>query len=499
MKYFVAFLVILDMASLVLAIDALYVSVVAALEASRPSYRLPLVLVRIVFGLYELSIFEVSRRNKKLAGSIITLSLAALGTYIHSDAIPVSSPETRALAGVANSLNVVCDIVITAALSYYHSRRTGFTRTDSIINRLILYAVNCGALTAICQACLTVTTAESHSQDVTFPGHAFHLPFDLLTGKSSVYCNTLLATLNARMAMREDGDNVMEVGTLILNRINESIAGSRKSRGAPSDEPLEHRFERTWSDSKLAVMSAGGVSPKISLSELVYYPEVECRASERLSLAFWSGGRVQASGTGGKSGSGSTYTTSYYRAAHPKSFNISYIIRKHQAENDVLQVVGRWSPPSEIDFGTRVDGLTCWNWWWENTGWRTSGGQWWELGVEHVKMTYEGDGGHSIGVSGGGNRDHSSGRRSHRFFAISITVYNADQSTYEKLCKLVEATMTSPSQKLALIVTLLSGTPGLTLRVLYTAYKYRLTFVAVRLMLPEGYRNYTNASQFRIL
>ena len=74
------------------------------------------------------------------------------------------------LVGAANGLSVPCDVTITIGLSYYlNSKRTGFKRyvswvsqtflselrvnlcldrTDSIINRLIIYAVNRGALTA---------------------------------------------------------------------------------------------------------------------------------------------------------------------------------------------------------------------------------------------------------------------------------------------------------------------------------------------------------------
>ena len=74
------------------------------------------------------------------------------------------------LVGTGNALSVVCDIIITAALSYYlHSKRTGFERyvpcapvcrttdqlismfldrTNSMITRLIIYAINRGTLTA---------------------------------------------------------------------------------------------------------------------------------------------------------------------------------------------------------------------------------------------------------------------------------------------------------------------------------------------------------------
>lgn len=47
----------------------------------------------------------------------------------HSDLYYLGSLETRVLAGFANGLSVVCDIVIAASLTYYlHYKRTGFRR-----------------------------------------------------------------------------------------------------------------------------------------------------------------------------------------------------------------------------------------------------------------------------------------------------------------------------------------------------------------------------------
>ena len=90
-------------------------------------------------------------------------------SYKYPQVSSLASFEMRFLIGLSNGLSVPCDVLITAALSYYlHSKRTGFKRyvprlaermiglftlaslrrTDSIINRLIIYAVNRGALTA---------------------------------------------------------------------------------------------------------------------------------------------------------------------------------------------------------------------------------------------------------------------------------------------------------------------------------------------------------------
>ena len=50
-------------------------------------------------------------------------------SHAHSDIYYPGSLETRILAGFANGLSVVCDIVIAGSLTYYlHYKRTGFKR-----------------------------------------------------------------------------------------------------------------------------------------------------------------------------------------------------------------------------------------------------------------------------------------------------------------------------------------------------------------------------------
>ena len=54
------------------------------------------------------------------------------------------------LLKLTNSINAVTDILITATLiALLHRSRTGFRRSDNMINRLILFTVNTGALTSI--------------------------------------------------------------------------------------------------------------------------------------------------------------------------------------------------------------------------------------------------------------------------------------------------------------------------------------------------------------
>ncbi|KAM5541187.1 hypothetical protein V8D89_005116 [Ganoderma adspersum] len=131
----------------------------------------------------------------------------------------LSSTESLILAGVVDSLSVLCDIIIVEALSYYlHSKRTGFKRTNSMIDRLIVYAVNRGVLTIICQTSHLIVF-------LAFPGRFIFFVFAILGGK--LYVNTFLATLNAQKSMRgQCHDDVVELGTQVIDHINTSTVGT---------------------------------------------------------------------------------------------------------------------------------------------------------------------------------------------------------------------------------------------------------------------------------
>ncbi|PIL35063.1 hypothetical protein GSI_02850 [Ganoderma sinense ZZ0214-1] len=247
LRSFVALLFILDTTSLVLAVDALWEYIVTDFGETWLLLQLPRVLAfengityliaTLTQCFFAYRLWGLSRGNVLLVTSIVILSFVSLGmaivvcvrNYTDPGFPELATLEMRWLIGLANGLSVPCDVLITVGLSYYlNSKRTGFKRTDSIINRPIIYAVNRGALTAICQAGLTIVF-------IAFPGHLFHLPFDLLSGK--LYCNTLFATLNAQKAIRVDGDNVMEANSLVLNlsRANAAAAWNGTGQRAPSE------------------------------------------------------------------------------------------------------------------------------------------------------------------------------------------------------------------------------------------------------------------------
>ncbi|KAJ7610515.1 hypothetical protein FB45DRAFT_942621 [Roridomyces roridus] len=90
----------------------------------------------------------------------------------------------------------MADVLIAVSLCWYLMKtRTGLqTKTDSIVTRLILYAINTGLLTS-------VVVLMDMICFLTMPDNLIHLSFNIMVGK--LYSNSLLATLNFRNSVRK--------------------------------------------------------------------------------------------------------------------------------------------------------------------------------------------------------------------------------------------------------------------------------------------------------
>ncbi|KAG9082180.1 hypothetical protein FRC06_005186 [Ceratobasidium sp. 370] len=93
------------------------------------------------------------------------------------------------------------DVIIVYMLSTaLMSQRTGFGRTDALINKLLRYTINTGLLTSLIAITDVVTFCTMNN--------LIHLGFNFMLGK--LYTNTLLATLNSREI---EPENVVHVGS----------------------------------------------------------------------------------------------------------------------------------------------------------------------------------------------------------------------------------------------------------------------------------------------
>lgn len=169
----------------------------------------------IIRGIFGRRVWLISRRNHGLAGCIAaTTSLTfvtalmfasksfIVGTFKHFS-------EISYLLYAAFASGVVADVLIAASLCISLSRsRTGFKKSESVINLIMLYTINTCLLTTFCSAACFVTYA-------IWPTALVFLGIYYLLGK--LYLNSLLATLHSREGLLEKLNDVV-LSDIVLNK-----------------------------------------------------------------------------------------------------------------------------------------------------------------------------------------------------------------------------------------------------------------------------------------
>ncbi|PIL31360.1 hypothetical protein GSI_06059 [Ganoderma sinense ZZ0214-1] len=101
----------------------------------------------------------------------------------------------KALSVTINAIAAAGDVCIAAILcTILQTSKTGFQRSNLIINKLMIFSVNTGLLTSIC-ACMSLITI------LALPDTFVYICFFFLMGR--LYSNSLMATLNARKGLRD--------------------------------------------------------------------------------------------------------------------------------------------------------------------------------------------------------------------------------------------------------------------------------------------------------
>ncbi|KAF9043623.1 hypothetical protein BDZ89DRAFT_1059540 [Hymenopellis radicata] len=113
-------------------------------------------------------------------------------------------PDIEVVSSTSLALSVLADIMIAVSIGYYLNRgRSGFSKTDHLINKLIFYAMNVGILTSVLDFVVLITSEVDNSL-------IFLAIFEVV---GSVYFNSLLAMLNIRhitrgQVLNEDGTSL---------------------------------------------------------------------------------------------------------------------------------------------------------------------------------------------------------------------------------------------------------------------------------------------------
>ncbi|KAF9511603.1 hypothetical protein BS47DRAFT_1363737 [Hydnum rufescens UP504] len=119
------------------------------------------------------------------------------------------------------AIQATADIVIAASMSLLlRHRRTGFQKTDSVINRMVLYTISTGLITSVLSCSLLAM----------FVTHGFHVPevtFGMLLGVC--YCITMLTNLHMRTRLRTRlaTPTPLELIGSIKNRMRQNVGDHR--------------------------------------------------------------------------------------------------------------------------------------------------------------------------------------------------------------------------------------------------------------------------------
>ncbi|KAJ7309995.1 hypothetical protein DFH08DRAFT_1088175 [Mycena albidolilacea] len=153
-------------------------------------------------------VFSLSK-SYFLFGLLILLTIANVGIALATSVLAFGFlfADGSQLTPQADSwlaITVVNDLSLTLSLMYYlHQYRTGFTKTDTVIRRLMRSALESAAFATFFSIMILIMFT-------VLPKTGLHLMFSQPMGR--IYTSTLLSTLNARETLRDSMGDTFEFG-----------------------------------------------------------------------------------------------------------------------------------------------------------------------------------------------------------------------------------------------------------------------------------------------
>ncbi|OAX40514.1 hypothetical protein K503DRAFT_768518 [Rhizopogon vinicolor AM-OR11-026] len=234
-----------------------------------------LVIILIVHLLYAYRIWIVSKGRSRVlpitVGIIVILELgvdiamlwAIYRCYVLSDIAGVMWVTYTTLG-----TGTFIDFVIASSLCYFlATSRTGFSSTDSLLTKLMVYTINTGCLTSVCSIAGIITCA-------VMPQTFIFLGIEFLIAK--LYINSFLALLNARHYLQTRPDTV----DLSNYHVYRGIYRPELRVNVPQDENLKTSRKNVFNSKHLdeeelrptrpalAVMSPRPIEMTIEMSSL---------------------------------------------------------------------------------------------------------------------------------------------------------------------------------------------------------------------------------------
>ncbi|KAH9035686.1 hypothetical protein EDB84DRAFT_1213629 [Lactarius hengduanensis] len=268
LKCFVAFLMLVDTANLIIIIYTTYQFGVTNFgdylpDASKPPARewcrfattlSSIILDVSVQHFYAYRIYHLGGGSPFLPAAISIVSLASLGVgvvccakipkYIHDPIIYIQGLSIALL-----SCKVLCDVFITSGMVYYLlSNRTQFRRTNNVLNLLAIYSMNCGILHLAFAISSVALLAKYRDTLVNTPSLFILYRLSLCA---------FMAILNSRDNLREtlDGqDGVVSTLTQLKAHMGQGAIGTQDTAEASTDTavPKGLSLHSVYSDTSLS-------------------------------------------------------------------------------------------------------------------------------------------------------------------------------------------------------------------------------------------------------
>lgn len=179
-----------------------------------------------VQSFFAVRIWKFSHRNVLVTA---TLSIFILGEFasvliyiakaIHMTTF-VELATLKPFSMTINVLAVAGDVLITVTFCILlNQARNSLRRSNTMINLLIAFSVQTGMLTSLCAIASLVSISVS-------PDTFIYICFYFLIGR--LYCNSLLATLNVRNAIRGKGHGDLGISLREISESNTSTVDNHK-------------------------------------------------------------------------------------------------------------------------------------------------------------------------------------------------------------------------------------------------------------------------------
>lgn len=237
LRYFVLYLIICDTLNTVFDIGVIYEPLVSRYGTPRATQRIPVMLnvdpimtviisvsVQLYYS-YRIKLITQSWTIPRFIWIFIFCSLVGgIATTVCSIIIGNYSQLEQFKGAIITWLasSTIADILITASLVIVLiKRRTGNTRTDDMIDRIIRLTIHTGAITALFATLDLVLF-------VAFPGTSLNFAFDFPLAK--LYTNSLLSTLNARSGWDTIARLPSESSVLEMSSFSTSEVGTTRKR-----------------------------------------------------------------------------------------------------------------------------------------------------------------------------------------------------------------------------------------------------------------------------